>query len=46
MHYFDKFKCHMNTNRNNYKAPFLNIVNRTIFLCQKTVEQVSQNGLN
>ena len=25
MLYFDRFKCHMNTNRNHYKANFVNI---------------------
>ena len=46
MHYFDRFKCQMNTDRNHYKAQFINIANRTMFLRQKTVKQIFQNGLN
>ena len=36
----------MNTNRNNHKAIFVNIANKSMFLRQKTVKQVFQNGLN
>ena len=42
----DRFKCHMNTDRNHDKDNFINIANRTTFLRQKTVKQVFQNGLN
>ena len=45
MHYFDKFKCHMNTNRNHYKANFINIANGTMSLRQKKVTQVSKMTL-
>ena len=40
------FKCHMDIDRNHYKANFINIAKRTMFLRQKTVKQVFQNGLN
>ena len=43
--YFARFKCHIDTDRNHYKANFINIVKRTMFLRQKTVKQVFQNGL-
>ena len=36
----------MDTDRNHYKANFINIAKRTLFLRQKTVKQVFQNGLN
>ena len=35
MHYFDRFKCHLNTDRNHYKANFINIVSAS-----ETVKQV------
>ena len=35
MHYFARFKCHMNTDRNHYKANFINIAKKTMFLRQK-----------
>ena len=35
----------MDTDRNHYIANFINITKRTIFLRQKTVKQVFQNGL-
>ena len=44
MHYFDRFNCHMDTDRNHYEVSF-NFANRTMFLRQKTVKQVFQNGL-
>ena len=44
--FFARFKCHMDTDRSHYKADFINIAKRTIFLCQKAVKQVFQNGLN
>ena len=46
MHYFDRFKCHMDNDRDHYKANFINIAKRTMFVRQKTVKQVFQNGLN
>ena len=46
MHYFARFKCHMDTDRSHYKANFITIAKRTMFLRQKTVKQVFQNGLN
>ena len=46
MHYFASFKCHKGTDRNHYKADFINIMKRTVFLHQKTIKQVFQNGLN
>ena len=36
----------MDTNRNHYKANFINIAKRIMFLCQKTEKQIFQNGLN
>ena len=36
----------MNTDRNHYKANFINIAKKTMFLRQKTVKQAFQNGLN
>ena len=36
MHYFDRFECHLNADRNHYKANFINIANRTMFLRQKS----------
>ena len=44
--YFEKFKCYINTDKNHFKASFIHIANRTMFLRQKTVKQVFQNGLN
>ena len=44
MHYFDRFNCHMDTDKNHYEVSF-NFANRTMFLRQKTVKQVFQNGL-
>ena len=46
MHYCARFKCHVDTDRNHYKPNIINIAKRTIFLRQKTVKQVFQNGLN
>ena len=43
---FCQLKCHMDTNRSHYKANFVNIAKRTVFLHQKTVKQVFQYGLN
>ena len=41
MHYFARFKCHMDSDRNHYKANFISIAKRTMFLRQKTVGQCS-----
>ena len=46
MHYFDIFKCHMNTSRNHHKAYLVDVANRTMFLDHKTVKQAFQNGMN
>ena len=46
MHYFARFKCHMDTDRNHYKAIVINIAKRSMFQRQKTVKQVFKNGLN
>ena len=46
MHYFARFKRHMDTDRNHYKANFINITKRTMVLRQKTVKQVFQNSFN
>ena len=43
---FCQINCHMDTDRNHYKASFINIAKRTMFVRQKTVKQVFQNGLN
>ena len=45
MHYFARFKCHMDAD-SNHKANLTNIAKRTMFLRQKIVKQVFQNGLN
>ena len=36
----------MDTDKNHYKTNFINIAKSTIFVRQKTVKQVFQNGLN
>ena len=42
-----RFKCHMDTDINHYKANFINIaIKKTLFLRQKTAKQVFQNDLN
>ena len=47
MHYFARFKCHMYTDKSHNKANFINTAKRkTMFLHQKAVKQVFQNGLN
>ena len=43
---FCQIKCHLDTDRNHSKASFINIANKTMFLCQKTVKRVFHNGLN
>ena len=43
---FCQINCHMDTDRSHYKANFINIAKRKMFLHQKTVKQVSQNVLN
>ena len=44
--FFDKYRFHMKTDKNHYKAKFIVIANRAMLLCQKTVKQNFQNGLN
>ena len=46
LHYFARFKCPMDTDRNHHKANFINTARRTMFLHQKTVKQVLHNSLN
>ena len=46
MHYFARFKCHMDTDRNHYKANFMKHREKNIVSASETVKQVFENGLN